>query len=175
MNLFSKKNKNNTFNPKELNRKKLQEQNLIFFVIAIIIIMGLLSLVVYFINFIIGQMNYIFQSSEETKLNLEDFNLKGFDEIKDKIKLTGNELEKLFEGLNNTETTTNSSINKEISTSTTSTPSELSPETNKTSTLEINKIATSTPTITPSVTPSATPKISPSPTTSPTSSPTTTP
>jgi hypothetical protein len=182
MGLISSKNKNNTFNPKELNRKQLQQQNLIFIVIAIIIIIALIGVVGYFINFVVAQMNLIFQSAKETNVNLEGFDLKGFNEIKEKIKITGEELEKLLEEVNKNATTTAPLVNEEVSSSTvsTSTPAEIKEGSSGTSTLEINQSATSTPTATPSkptikptptatISPSATPKSTPSPT--PTNSP----
>jgi predicted PurR-regulated permease PerM len=151
MGLISSKNKNNTFNPKELNRKQLQQQNLIFIVIAIIIIIALIGVVGYFINFVVAQMNLIFQSAKETNVNLEGFDLKGFNEIKEKIKIIGEELEKLLEEVNKNATTTAPLVNEEVSNSTvsTSTPAEIKEGSSGTSTLEINQSATSTPTASP--------------------------
>lgn len=147
MPLFSTKQKNhNTFNPKELNRKQLQQQNLIFIISAIIIIIGLIVVVVYTINFLVRQMDEIFETVKKTDVNLEGFDVKGFNEIKEKLQVGGREIEKFLEEI---EKTTNQAV--------TSTPAGGFIE-EVTSTLE-NATATITITPSPYLTSSATPTI----------------
>jgi hypothetical protein len=115
---------------------------LIFIVIAIIIIIALIGVVGYFINFVVAQMNLIFQSAKETNVNLEGFDLKGFNEIKEKIKITGEELEKLLEEVNKNATTTAPLVNEEVSSSTVLPQLQLKlKKIKRTSTLEINQSA----------------------------------
>ncbi|MGB9848128.1 MAG: hypothetical protein ACP5IX_00590 [Patescibacteria group bacterium] len=182
MPLFSsKKNNQNTFNPKELNRKQLQQQNLIFVISAIIIIIGLIAVVAYTINFLVRQMDDIFGAIKNTNVNLEGFNVQGFNEIKDKLPITGDEIEKFLEELEKTETTTQSpTISPEQLATTTGQLATTTPITNieneeTTSTLEnlpTNQTVTSSPQLTPTKTPitltqtpTPTLTISPSPTT----------
>ncbi len=97
MAIFSTKKQNhNVFNPKEFNRKQLQQQNLIFVISAIIIIIGLVAMVIYTINFIIGQMDDIF-ATIKNDVNLEGFDVEGFGKIKDKVQIRDEEqLEKII-------------------------------------------------------------------------------
>ncbi|MCX8016059.1 MAG: hypothetical protein N2692_02035 [Patescibacteria group bacterium] len=155
MSLFSTKQKNhNTFNPKELNRKQLQQQNLIFIISAIIIIIGLIVVVVYTINFLVGQMDEIFETVKNTDVNLEGFDIKGFNEIKEKLQLGGSEIEKFLEEIEET-----------INQTATTTPKEGFME-GVTSTLEnvtTTVTITSSPPSTISATPTTTLTITPSP------------
>jgi len=97
-----KKEATNTFNPKEINRRQLQKQNLIFVVSAVIIILVLVGAVGMFINFVIKQINYTFEKGSDVKTNLEGFDLKGFNEIKEKLPEPSEGWEKLLEGVTTT-------------------------------------------------------------------------
>jgi len=130
----SKKGKGNTFNPKEINRKQLQRQNLIFFVSAIIIIIALIGLIGFFINFVIKQINFVFETVSRSSINLEGFDLQGFSEIKEKLTTPKEELEEqLKELLENTTTSPQSTttpavtITPEITSTPTATPPQSSP------------------------------------------------
>jgi len=130
----SKKGKGNTFNPKEINRKQLQKQNLIFFVSAIIIIIALIGLIGFFINFVIKQINFVFETVSRSSINLEGFDLQGFSEIKEKLTTPKEELEEqLKELLENTTTSPQSTttpavtITPEITSTPTATPPQSSP------------------------------------------------
>jgi len=163
----TKKENDDTFNLREINRQQLQKQNLIFLTSAIIIIIILVIIVGLFINFVIKQINYTFEKSSEVVTNLEGFDLKGFAEIKDKLSEPEGELENLLETITTSEEFQTSPSLTPTSTIEAETeivaPSE-NPEI-QTSTEEINaSISTTTPTSTPTLT--ITPLI-PSPTTTP--------
>lgn len=162
MSLFTPKQKNqNTFNPKELNRKQLQQQNLIFIISAIIIIIGLITVVAYTINFLIGQMDEIFETVKNTNVNLEGFDVGGFNEIKEKLQLGVGEIEKFLEEIEKATSSPILPANQFVTT----TPTENFIE-NVTTTLEnITTTITITPKpyLTPSITPTTTLTITPTP------------
>lgn len=163
----TKKENDDTFNLREINRQQLQKQNLIFLTSAIIIIIILVIIVGLFINFVIKQINYTFEKNSEVVTNLEGFDLKGFAEIKDKLSEPEGESENLLETITTSEElqtspslTPTSTIEAETEIVAPSENSEI-----QTSTEEINaSISTTTPTSTPTLT--ITPLI-PSPATTP--------
>jgi len=125
MALFSKNKKkeeaNNIFNLKEYNRKQLKNQDLLFIVVAIIVIIALIGFVVFFIKTVITQINFVFQNVSNSTTKIEGFNMKGFSEIKDKINPEfqdlENQLQELIENATNTLEST-SSLNLQLETST---------------------------------------------------------
>lgn len=159
--LSTKQKNHNTFNPKELNRKQLQQQNLIFIISGIIIIVGLIVVVIYTINFLVNQMDEIFENVKNTDINLEGFDVKGFNEIKEKLHLESGEIERFLEEINKTTPLptitpiqsfintipTNSFIEQEITT----TPENISPNNID------NSLLNSTPIINPTTTLTITP------------------
>jgi len=108
MALLSKKDKNKSpeiFNLKEYNRKKIKEQDTIFIVSAIIIIIALVGFVSFFINFVVTQINNVFQDVSSSTTKIEVFNEKDFNEIKDKLP-GAEDFKKQIEELLESETTT---------------------------------------------------------------------
>ncbi len=154
-----KKENSDTINLKEINRKELQKQNLIFIISAVMIIIILVVIVGLFINFVIKQINYTFEKDSKAVTNLEGFDLKGFAEIKDKLSEPEGEWENLLETVTTSE---------ELQTSPSSTPtSTIEAETEivvpsenpeiQTSTEEINEsTSTATPTPISTITPTPT-------------------
>jgi len=179
MALLSKKNKQeekndpaNYFNLKEYNRKKIKNQDALFVISAIIIIIALIGLVSFFINFVVSQINLVFQDVSNSTAKIEVFDEKNFNEIKDKligVEDLKKQLEELLESETSTElntsplseTTTSEIINatttEEGITSTpknileNTTNSEILPTTSKTPAVK------NSPTLTPIFSPSSTP------------------
>lgn len=71
--------------PKALNRRQLLRQNLIFLVVAIIIMAGLAALVIFNLSFIIGKINQSFKISDNVTQNITQFDLKSFQQIQNKL------------------------------------------------------------------------------------------
>jgi predicted PurR-regulated permease PerM len=112
MALLSKKNKQeekndpaNYFNLKEYNRKKIKNQDALFVISAIIIIIALIGLVSFFINFVVSQINLVFQDVSTSTAKIEVFDEKNFNEIKDKL-IGVEDLKKQLEELLESETST---------------------------------------------------------------------
>lgn len=79
-----KLDKKRYFGPKEINRKKLNQQNLIFSVVTIIIIIILIVVVASSLTLLIKQINTSFKPGSPQG-DIEQFDVSGFELIKDKI------------------------------------------------------------------------------------------
>jgi len=85
--LFKKNNEptKKYLGPKALNRRQLMRQNLIFLIVAIIIMAGLAALVIFNLSFIIGKINQSFKISDNVTHNITQFDLKSFQQIQNKL------------------------------------------------------------------------------------------
>lgn len=131
--------------PRALNRRQLTRQNLIFLVVAIIIIAGLAALVISNLSFIVGKINQSFKVGNNGTQNITQFDLKSFEQIQNKL------------GIVLTTATPTPTETPALSETATTTPIiSITPlPSASTSTLEssIPPISTSTPTIAPSASP----------------------
>jgi len=181
MALLSKKNKQeekndpaNYFNLKEYNRKKIKDQDALFVVSAIIIIIALIGLVSFFINFAVNQINLVFQDVSTSTTKIEIFDEKNFNEIKDKL-IGVEDFKKQLEELLESETSTELNISPSPETTTSEVINATTTEESATSTLEEGLENTASPEILPTIIPSETPAVENSPTLTPTFSPSPTP
>ncbi|MDP2856188.1 MAG: hypothetical protein Q8N90_03695 [bacterium] len=160
--------------PKALNRRQLIRQNLIFLVVAIIIMAGLAALVIFNLSFIVGKINQSFKIGSNGTHNITQFDLKSFQQIQDKLGIVLTIV---------TPTPTVAPISSEAATTTpiisitpsTSASPTVSPS--ATPTITASPSITATPTPTPKATVTPTPKSTVTPTFRPsvTSTPTPTP
>lgn len=70
---------------KALNRRQLMRQNLIFLVVAIIIMACLAALVIFNLSFIVGKINQSFKIGNNETQNITQFDLKSFQQIQNKL------------------------------------------------------------------------------------------
>lgn len=88
LNQLFKKNKGSAekyLGQKALNRRQLMRQNLIFLVVAIIIMAGLAALVIFNLSFIVGKINQSFKIGSNGTQNITQFDLKSFQQIQSKL------------------------------------------------------------------------------------------